>query len=70
MNRLFPVTSICRCRKRCSDELTFTVERIGRNEFTVANTHFPVLCIVRNVEIFIEGLLGTTAGNIPRYGDA
>ena len=60
---------ICRCRKKCSEDPIFTAVRTERNESTVANTHFPVFCIVRNVEIFIEGLLGTIMENAPWYGD-
>lgn len=69
-NRLFPAIFICRCRKRCSDEPIFTAAQSERNGFTAVNMHFPGLCIVQNAVTFTAGLLGTTVGSIPRYGDA
>ena len=41
-----------------------------RNEFTVANMHFPVFVPVKNVEMYIVELHGITEERKVRYGVA
>ena len=68
--RLFPVTSICRCRRKWCGGQTFTVGRNGRSGSTAASTLYPVLFTAPSAAIFTAGLHGITAGNTPLFGGA
>lgn len=61
---LFPVISICRCRRKWCGGQTSTAGQSGRKESTAARTLYPVLFTARSAVIFIAGLRGITEGNI------
>ena len=67
---LFPVFSICRCRRKWCGGQTFTVGRNGRSGSTAASTLYPVLFTAPSAAIFTAGLHGITAGNTPLFGGA
>jgi len=70
MSQSFPVTFICRCRKRWCGGQTSTAGQRGRNESIVASMLCQALFTAPNAGIFTAGLHGITGGNIPRSGGA
>ncbi len=70
MNLSFPVTFICRCRRRWCGGQIFIAGQRGRNESIVASMLYQALFTARNAGIFTAGLLGIIEENILRSGGA
>lgn len=70
MSRSFPVTFICRCRKKWYGGQICTVGKTGRKGFTAVNMRYPALFTARNAVKFTEELRGTTEESAPQCGGA
>lgn len=66
----FPVTCICRSRRRWCGGQTSTAGQRGRNESIAASMLCQALFTAPNVGIFTAGLHGTIGESILQSGDA